>query len=97
MSLALTLPAALADAGLSGSAADDLAVATRTSAGTTIAMLRAVGTASPLGDQTATAVTALADGFADGTRWSLLVASGFLLLGFVGALRLRGVAARRRS
>ncbi len=97
VSLALTLPAALADAGLSGSAAHELAAATRDSAGTTIAMLRTEGTASPLGDQTATAVTALADGFADGTRWSLLVASGFLMLGFVGALRLRGVAGRRRS
>ncbi|WP_396667727.1 MFS transporter [Microbacterium sp. R86528] len=94
VSLALTLPAALSDAGITGDAADTLAETTRQSAGTTITQLRAEGSASALGDQTAAAVDALATGFADGTRWSLLVASAFLLLGFVGAIRLR-VAARQ--
>ena len=40
------------------------------------------------------AVDALAQGFADATRWSLIVASVFLLLGVVGAARLRRVAER---
>ena len=41
IALAATLPAALDDAGLTGSAADSLAAATRDSAGTTIPQLRA--------------------------------------------------------
>lgn len=94
VSLALTLPAALAGAGITGSAADELADATRQSAGTMITQLRGQGAAGPFGDQTAAAVDALARGFADGTRWSLLVATAFLLLGFVGALRLQRVAGR---
>lgn len=94
VSLALTVPAALAGAGITGSAADELADATRQSAGTMITQLRGQGAAGPFGDQTAAAVDALARGFADGTRWSLLVATAFLLLGFVGALRLQRVAGR---
>lgn len=87
VSLTLTLPAALADAGVSGAAADQLAAETRQSAGTMIAQLRAGG--SP-----AATVDALAGGFADATRWSLVVASVFLLLGVVGAARLRRIAER---
>ena len=94
VALALTLPAALTDAGITGSSATQLADTTRQSAGTTISQLRAEGTSSPLGDQTAAAVTALSNGFADATRWSLLVATVFLLLGFVGALVVRRAAAR---
>jgi len=94
ISLALTLPAALSDAQVTGAAADQIAEATRQSAGTTITQLRAQGDASALGDQTATAVHALTVGFSDATRWSMLVAAGFLLLGLVGALWLRRNAAR---
>ncbi|WP_336627046.1 MULTISPECIES: MFS transporter [unclassified Microbacterium] len=94
IALALTLPAALSDAGFTGTEADQLADATRQSAGTTITQLQAQGATGPLGDQTQAAVDALARGFADGTRWSLLVASGILILGFVGAVRLRIVAQR---
>jgi hypothetical protein len=90
--LALTLPAALNAAGLTGDAADELAAATRQSAGTTITQLRAGGDAGSFGDQAAGAADALAAGFADATRWSLLVASVFLLLGLVGAARLRRAA-----
>ncbi|MDZ8200781.1 DHA2 family efflux MFS transporter permease subunit [Microbacterium sp. SSW1-59] len=93
VALAITLPASLADAGVTGKTADTLASTTRDSAGTTISQLRAEGSSSPLGDQTATAVDALAAGFADGTRWALLVAAVFLLLGLVGAFRLRRAAA----
>ena len=89
ISLALTLPTALGDAGLTGAEADSLADATRQSAGTTIMQLREQGSSSSLGDQTATAVDALTSGFADATRWALLIATVFLALGFIGALRLR--------
>lgn len=94
VSLALTLPAALADAGIAGSTADQLATEARQSAGTLISQLRAEGAASPLGDGTDAAVAALAQGFADGTRWSLIIAAAFLLLGFVGAVQLRRVSDR---
>lgn len=89
VALAVTLPKALTAAEVTGAAADQIADATRQSAGTTIMQLRAEGASSALGDHTATAVQALADGFAEATRWSLLIAAGFLVLGFVGALRLR--------
>jgi len=89
VSLALTLPAALEKAGITGSEADSLAEATRQSAGSTITQLREQGTSSQLGDKTDSVVDALADGFADGTRWALVIATAFLLLGFLGAVRLR--------
>ncbi|QYF96340.1 MFS transporter [Microbacterium sp. PAMC21962] len=94
ISLAVTLPGALSDAGITGTAATELADATRTSAGTLISQLRAQGASSMLGAQTDAAVQALSAGFADATRWSLLVASAFLLLGLVGAARLRTFARR---
>ncbi|MEO2134242.1 MFS transporter [Microbacterium sp.] len=94
VSLALTLPGALTDAGITGPAASQLADATRTSAGTLISQLRAEGSASMLGAQTDAAVHALSAGFADATRWSLLLASLFLLLGLVGAAQLRRFARR---
>ena len=87
VSLAVTLPSALTGAGITGTAADELAASTRQSAGTVIAQLRGEGSS-------AAAVDALAQGFADATRWSLIVASVFLLLGVVGAARLRRVAER---
>ncbi|MFV0319837.1 MAG: MFS transporter [Microbacterium sp.] len=93
VALALTLPASLSATGIPTATADELADSTRQSAGTAITQLRAEGTHSDLGDKTAEVVDALATGFADGTRWSLLVATVFLLLGFVGALRLRRAAA----
>ncbi|MBY6061870.1 MFS transporter [Microbacterium esteraromaticum] len=93
--LAVTLPASLSAAGIGGAEAERLADATRESAGTTIAQLRAQGDAGPLGERTSSAVEALASGFADATRWSMLFAAMFLVLGLIGALRLR--AAARRS
>lgn len=92
VALALTLPAALNSAGIAGEEADRLAEQTRQSAGTTITQLRVEGASGPLGDQTTMAVDALAAGFADATRWSLLIASLFLVLGFIGAVRLRRVS-----
>lgn len=93
ISLAATLPASLKAVGITGANADQLAESTRQSAGTTISMLRAQGDKSQLGDQTAAAVKALAEGFTDATRWSLLIAVGFLALGLIGALRLRRMSA----
>ncbi|MFC4138759.1 MFS transporter [Microbacterium sp. GCM10011525] len=94
ISLALTLPSALGAAGLTGSTADQLTSATRDSAGTSIAQLRAQGSSSPLGSHTADAVAALSTGFTDGVRWALVIASAFLLLGLAGAAMLRRAAAR---
>lgn len=95
--LALTLPAALDDAGLTGANADKMADATRESAGTTIMQLRMQGASSPFGEHTTAAVNALATGFSDATRWSMLFAALFLLLGFIGALRLRVEAKRSQA
>lgn len=92
VALGLTLPSALDDAGITGQAASQLADATRDSAGVTIPQLRAQGSSSQLGEQTDAAVNALATGFTDATRWALLIASVFLLLGLIGALRLRRAA-----
>ncbi len=89
VSLAATLPAALASAGITGGRADQLAAATRSSAGTLIPQLRAQGEHSQLGEQTQAVVDALAAGFTDATRWSILVATAFLLLGLIGAFQLR--------
>ena len=89
VALAITLPAALTDAGVTGAKADQLVESTRQSAGTTITQLRAQGVHSSLGDHTQNAVDALAVGFANGTRWALLVAVGFLALGLIGSLLLR--------
>ena len=97
VALAVTLPSALSNAGLTGSVADQMADATRTSAGTTLMQLRAQGTASPFGNDTVTAVQALTAGFTAATRWSLFVAAGFLLLGLVGSLVLRRASRVRQT
>lgn len=89
VALALTIPASLERAGLSDADAATLTDQTRTTAGTNIIELRGEGSASSLGDRTDAVVQALSEGFADGTRWSLLIASAFLLFGFVGAALLR--------
>lgn len=92
VALAITLPSALTAAGITGQAADQLADATRQSAGTTITQLRAQGAAGPLGDQAGATVDALVTGFTDATRWALLIATVFLLFGLAGAWRLRRAA-----
>lgn len=89
MALAATLPSALTAAGITGAAADEVASATRQSAGTTILQMRMQGVHSPFGQQTSAVVEALSNGFAQATQVSMLVASVFLLLGLVGAWRLR--------
>lgn len=89
VSLSATLPASLMAVGFSGSQVDQLADATRMSAGTAIAQMRLQGSAGPLGEQTPAAVDALTQGFASATSWVLLVAAVFLLLGFAGAWQVK--------
>ncbi len=83
--------------GLPGEQASQLAAATRSSAGGLITGLREQGTGSELGDLTPQVVDALSAAFASATRWALLAALGFLLVGFVGALRVRAAAADKDS
>lgn len=97
LSLVFTLPNALTSAGVTGQAGEALAEATRQSAGSTIGQLRAEGTASQLGEHTSAVVDALSTGFADATRWALLTATVFLILGFVGAARVRQAAAKHEE
>ncbi|KYH44692.1 DHA2 family efflux MFS transporter permease subunit [Branchiibius sp. NY16-3462-2] len=91
VSLAHTLPAALTNAGVTGPGADTLANATRQSAGTTISQMRAQGVT---GDQASKTMDALTSGFTDATRWALLIATVFLALGFIDAVRLQKAARR---
>lgn len=90
VALGHSLPSALDSAGITGEAGTQLAEATRDSAGTTISQLRAQGESGPMGEHTSAAIDALTTGFAAASRWALLLAAGFLVLGFIGAVRLRG-------
>lgn len=90
--LALTLPTTLNNVGMAGPGTDQLAEATRQSAGTVITQLRDQGSVSPFGEQTDVIVEALSDGLADATRGALMVAVVFLLLGLLGALFLQRAA-----
>ena len=90
--LALTLPTTLNNVGMAGPGTDQLAEATRQSAGTVITQLREQGSASPFGEQTDVIVEALPDGLADATRGALMVAVAFLLLGLLGAFFLQRAA-----
>ncbi|MBS1675574.1 MAG: DHA2 family efflux MFS transporter permease subunit [Actinobacteria bacterium] len=93
VALAVALPASLRGTGIPDQQATQLAAQTRDSAGTTILQLRAQGVHSPFGEHTASVVDALSAGFADATRWALLIATVFLALGFISSLRLRRAAA----
>ena len=90
--LALTLPTTLNNVGVAGPGTNQLAEATRQSAGTVITQLREQGSASPFGEQTDVIVEALPDGLADATRGALMVAVAFLLLGLLGAFFLQRAA-----
>ena len=90
--LALTLPTTLNNVGMAGPGTDQLAEATRQSAGTVITQLRDQGSVSSFGEQTDVIVEALSDGLADATRGALMVAVVFLLLGLLGAFFLHRAA-----
>lgn len=94
VALAITLPKALTQAGITGDEATQAAEETRQSAGTTIEILRQQGSSSEFGADTDKVVQALADGFSDGTRAAMLVAVAFLALGVLGAVRVWVVARR---
>ncbi|MDO4791450.1 MAG: hypothetical protein Q3999_03085 [Buchananella hordeovulneris] len=64
----------------------------RVTAGTTIMRLRAQGGASPFGDQTDAVISALSASLADAARVCIFVAAGFLVLGLIGAARLRSLS-----
>lgn len=90
MTLMISVPSSLAAVGVTGGEADALAESTRTSAGGNIAQLRTLvdagdASAEPLLD-------ALMLGFTDATRWALIIGTSFLLLGLLGAYRLRKAA-----
>ena len=92
VTLAINLPAALKAGGVTGPQADQIAAQTRQSAGTTIMQLRMQGAGGPMGKDTPAVIDALVSGFATSTRWALLVATVFLILGFVGASQLHRAA-----
>ena len=95
--LALTLPKALDDAAITGPGADSIAEATRQSAGSSIAQLREQGGNGSFGEQTGAVVQALSEGMTNAAQWSLVAATAFLALGFVGALRIRRVPAEENE
>jgi drug resistance efflux protein len=95
--LALTLPRRLDDAAITGPSADSIAEATQQSAGSSIAQLREQGGNGPFGEQTGAVVQALSEGVTNAAQWSLVAATAFLALGFVGALRVCRAAAHNSN
>lgn len=95
--MGLTLPAALSGTGLDSAHADQLAEATRQSAGGMIPQLREQAPQHPLGPETQHVVDALATGFTHATQWALVIATGFIVLGFIGALQVRRSARREEK
>lgn len=89
------LPTRLAEiSGLPAKLAATLASSTSSSAGGTIPQLRGEGTHGQLGALGPQVSDALAAGFADATRWAVLVAALFLALGLLGAIQVRRGARR---
>ena len=89
MTLKISVPNALETVGISGEEARQLAEETASSAGTNIANMRAEASGLGIESTAAEVSQALTAGFAGATRWALLAGSLFLLLGLVGAYRLR--------
>ena len=91
--LGAALPTALATVrGLPADVAAQLITTTTVSAGGVIDATRAHGTHGPLGALGPDVVNALASGFADATRISILAAAVFLAAGLLGAWRVAVVA-----
>ncbi len=88
MTLKVSVPSAVEAVGITGEEARQLAKETASSAGTNIANMRAQASGSG-SESVLEAAQALTAGFADATRWALLAGTLFLLLGLVGAYRLR--------
>lgn len=81
-------------AGVAPATAAQVVSATRDSAGAAIDMVRS---SDALGPSASAAAQALATGFAQSTRTTMLVAAGFLLLGVAAALRLRATTHPHRK
>ena len=87
------LPEALAQVkGLPAQAVAGLSSGTADSAGGLISGIRAQGVHGQFGELGPAVTRALSDGFADATRTATLLAAGFLVLGLIGALRVRTAA-----
>lgn len=78
--------------GVSPETAQQLGAATRSSAGGVISGLRAEGTSGKLGELAPKVIDTLANTFASATRWSLVSALIFLVIGLLGALRVHKAA-----
>ena len=83
--------------GLPSESANQLAEATRSSAGSVISGVRAQGTEGDLGDLAPQVVDALSNAFASATRWAMLSAVLFLAVGMLGAMRVRRAAQQKTS
>ena len=93
--LAVALPAQVDTVeGVPAAASEQIVSATEQSAGGTIPQVRAEGDDGELGSAGPAVADALATGMADASRWALLAAAAFLVLGGAFALRLRAVAQR---
>ena len=80
--------------GLSPQVADQLVAQVRESAGAALVALRGQGTTGRLGAAGPRVVAVLEQGFATATSWAIAVAVVAMVLGLVGALRVRAVARR---
>ncbi|QBJ96620.1 DHA2 family efflux MFS transporter permease subunit [Rhodococcus sp. ABRD24] len=89
LGLAHSLTDRLEPVALPPQVSSQLVNATRDSAGGTIPSIRDQGDHGRLGTAGPETAEALSDGFADATRWSLLVAAGFLLAGLGTATQLQ--------
>ena len=97
VSLHATLPAHLAEFGLTGRAASGLVDATVLWAGSNIPGLVAAGAHGRFGDRTPQLAAALADGFARATSSALWIAAAFLALGLIGSLVVSAQANRQAA
>lgn len=88
--LAFYLPGQLDSvAGIPPASAEQIVTATEASAGSSISQIRESGTSGELGSEGPAVADALSAGMADASRWALWMASGFLVIGVLGSLRLR--------
>lgn len=95
--LSRNMPGTLESGGVPAPEANQLSDATRESAGSAIGVLRDQGTHGKLGEAGPDVVRLLSDGFAEATRYSLYVSAAFLVLGLIGALRVKASAQKVAS
>ncbi|MCG2796967.1 MAG: MFS transporter [Cellulomonas sp.] len=81
--------------GLDATTAAQLVATLRDSAGSSLVALRAQGATGQLGAAGPQVTALLEQGFAQAVSWAIAVAVAAMVLGLIGALRVRAVAARR--